>query len=220
MLTIGHRGLRAVSLENTLPSLQAAIDAGLAMTEFDVQLHPSGQLFLLHDLTLERTHPSHVGFAHSQPWWELAALGLPTLEQALDVCKGKIAINIEIKTWNGTAAAIAACLQKLAYPLDEVLVSSFHLPELMRFRALLPQVKTGALICGIPLESAAFAANMGCTHLNLSQEFVEEALVKDAHQRGLQVLAYTVNDRATADYLESIGVDGIFSDHAELQRIK
>ena len=54
-LLIGHRGARGLAPENTRLALDAGIAAGCTWLEFDVQLHPSGALFLLHDLTLERT---------------------------------------------------------------------------------------------------------------------------------------------------------------------
>jgi len=49
---IGHRGNRALSPENTLPSLLEAVSVGADALEFDVQVTRDGALVLMHDLTL------------------------------------------------------------------------------------------------------------------------------------------------------------------------
>ena len=51
----GHRGLSARFPENTLPSFQAALDAGLDMIELDVRMTRDGQLVVMHDDTVDRT---------------------------------------------------------------------------------------------------------------------------------------------------------------------
>ena len=48
----GHRGARARRPENTLPSFEAALDAGAASIETDLQLSEDGELFLYHDSRL------------------------------------------------------------------------------------------------------------------------------------------------------------------------
>lgn len=52
---VAHRGYAARYPENTLPALQAAVDAGARWLEFDVQLSADRVPVLLHDTTLERT---------------------------------------------------------------------------------------------------------------------------------------------------------------------
>ena len=51
---IGHRGARGHAPENTLLSIDTAIRLGADWVEFDVQ-HHDGELWLMHDLTLDRT---------------------------------------------------------------------------------------------------------------------------------------------------------------------
>lgn len=52
---VAHRGYAAVYPENTLPALQAAVDAGARFVEIDVQLTRDGVPVMLHDATLSRT---------------------------------------------------------------------------------------------------------------------------------------------------------------------
>ncbi len=56
------------------------------------------------------------------------------------------------------------------------------------------------------------ATHRGAASVNVWHFSLQEGFVKQAHERGLQVLAYTVNDPVEADRLEKMGVDGFFTD--------
>lgn len=219
-LLIGHRGARGLAPENTLRALEAGILAGAPWLEFDVQRHPSGELFLLHDLTLDRSTNGQ-GLPAELSWEALRALDaglgerLPTLDEALDLIDQRAGVNIELKTWDGTAAAVASKLRErvaAGWPLEQLLVSSFHLPELFEFHQLAPEIPVGALLCGVPLDWAACASELQASSLNLSSEFVDARLVADAKSRGLAVYVYTVNDPEEYRRLAALGVDGVFTD--------
>lgn len=225
-LLIGHRGARGLAPENTLLAMDAGIAAGCPWLEFDVQQHPEGELFLLHDLTLERTTNGH-GLATETPWPTLRALDagqgqhIATLDEALDLIDDRAHVNIELKTWDGTAEAVADCLRaRIAEGADaaQFLVSSFHLPELYEFRQRLPEVPIGALFCGVPLDWAGAAAELGAASINLSDEFVDARLVADAKARGLKVWVYTVNSVEAYRRLAALGIDGVFTDVPHLLR--
>jgi len=219
-LLIGHRGARGLAPENTLLAMDAGIAAGCTWLELDVQLHPSGNLLVLHDLTLDRTTNGH-GLASDASWDALRALDagsgerLPTLDEVLDRVGSRASLNIELKTWDGTAAAVATVLRaRLAQGVaaTQFIVSSFHLPELEAFKELLPEVPVAVLLCGVPLDGAACATALGAVALNQSAEFVDAALVADAKARGLQVNVYTVNDAAEYARLAAMCIDGVFTD--------
>src|SRR3546814_7748669 len=78
----------------------------------------------------------------------------------------------------------------ICWSAERFLVSSFHHPELWEFRALLPEVPTGALICGVPLDWAALATEVGAGTLSISNKFVDDKLIRDAHARDLQLFVY------------------------------
>lgn len=220
---IGHRGARGLAPENTLLGFETALRLGVDGVEFDVQRHPDGELFLLHDLSLERTTNGE-GIATEQPWPALRRLDagqgerLPTLDETLDLIDRRCRINIELKTWNGCAEAVAQCLQSRltqGWDAELFIVSSFHLPELQRFRAALPAVPIAALYCGVPLAGAAELATLGARQVHLADEFVDADYVAAAAADGRPAWAYTVNTPAAAVRLQELGVSGIFTDHPE-----
>jgi glycerophosphoryl diester phosphodiesterase len=220
---IGHRGARGHAPENTLLALDTGIRLGADWLEFDVQLHESGALLLFHDLTLERTTNGR-GLLAAQPFEALRQLDagqgqqIPTLEEALELIEQRAGVNIELKTADGTAEAVAGVVRNYVaagWPAEKFLVSSFHLPELWEFKQLAPEIPVGALVGGVPLDWAACAIELGAASLNLSSEFVDPRLITDAHAHGIKVYVYTVNDPAEMRMLQALGVDGVFSDYPE-----
>ncbi|MBA4285543.1 MAG: glycerophosphodiester phosphodiesterase [Xanthomonadaceae bacterium] len=220
---IGHRGARGHAPENTLLAIDTGIALGAPWVEFDVQLHPSGALLVFHDLTLDRT-TNGSGFLADQPLAALRALDagggqiIPTLEEVLDLVDQRVGVNIELKSAGGTAEAVAAVIRsyvEAGWPVEKFLVSSFHLPELWEFKQLAPEIPIGALLCGVPLDWAGCALELGAATLNLSSEFVDQRLIADAHAHGIKVYVYTVNEVAEMRLLRGMGVDGVFTDHPD-----
>jgi glycerophosphoryl diester phosphodiesterase len=180
-------------------------------------------LLLMHDLRLDRTTNGR-GWLADCPLETLRGLDagqgqqIPTLEEALDLVEGRIGVNIEIKNWGGTGTAVATLLREYlaaGYPAERLLVSSFHLPELWDFKQTAPEVPVAALVGGVPLDWAACGSELEAVALHFSGEFVDERLIADAKSRGLRTHVYTVNDPADARALQSMGVDGVFSDYPD-----
>ena len=71
-LIIAHRGASSLAPENTLASARKALELGADLWELDVAMSQDGELFLLHDDTLERTSNAADIFPGRRPWnaWE------------------------------------------------------------------------------------------------------------------------------------------------------
>lgn len=219
---IAHRGARGRSPENTLGAFEHAIELGAPWIELDVRLHGKA-LLVFHDQRLERC-TNGTGHVSSRSLRYLRGLDagrgerIPLLGEVLERVARRARINIELKTAKGTARAVAELLKrylKRGWRPDDFLVSSFHLPELREFKRWLPQVPRGVLLCGVPLELAATATQLGAAAVGFDQDFADPALIKDAHRRGLKVLVYTVNQTDDIAPLKKLGVDGIFTDYPE-----
>ena len=228
---IVHRGGGDAAPENTLAGMLLAAFAGAKMVEFDVRLSADGVPFLLHDDTLERTTNGQ-GPAAGQDWQQLARLDagnwfdprfageeLPRLADAARVCREHgLAANVEIKPCPGreaetgriVATECARGWQRAAVP---PLLSSFSPEALLAARAAAPQLNLGWLIEGtLPADWLAQARTLGVMALHLEHALVDAPLVGAAHAAGLAVLAWTVNDLATARRLRTLGVDALCTD--------
>jgi glycerophosphoryl diester phosphodiesterase len=219
VLKIGHRGAAGYEPENTLLAFQKALELKVDMVELDVQACKTGELMVIHDLKLDRT-TNGKGYVCEKTYEELRCLDagknqkIPTLPEVLDLINRKVKINIEIKgsgIANSLFKLIQEYVQDKSWSWDDFLVSSFNHYEIQEFSQLTPKVKTGAIIAGIPIGYAQCASMLNCYSLHPSKEFINQALIDDAHQRGLKVYVYTLNEPEEIQKIKSLGVDGIFS---------
>ncbi|MGQ0622017.1 MAG: glycerophosphodiester phosphodiesterase [Panacagrimonas sp.] len=221
-LCIGHRGARGHAPENTLLSIDTGMRLGAQMIEFDVQ-RCGNKLVVIHDPRLERTtngrgRVAEVSFEYLRSLDAGQGQQVPTLQEVLDLVEASVTLNIELKSADGTAAMVATLLRDAlgeGWLPSQFLVSSFHLPELYEFKQLAPEIPVAALVCGVPLDWAACATELGAQALNISAEFADTRLIHDAHSRGLKVYAYTVNHPDDIASLRAADLDGVFSDYPD-----
>ena len=219
---LAHRGARGHAPENTLKAFDKALELGAKWIELDVQLH-AGELWVFHDQRLERcTNGS--GWLADHDANALRALDagqgqrIPFLREVLDHLAGRVNLNIELKTADGTGAAVATALRAAfakRWKPPQFQVSSFHLPELRDFKRRLPEVPLGVLLCGVPLSLAAAATELGAQVVSVDRDFADAALIADAHARGAKVFVFTVNEPADMARFRAAGVDGVFTDFPE-----
>ena len=127
-------------------------------------------------------------------------------------------IHIELKgtcTAAPVAALIAEQVNRGGWSYDDFLVSSFDPAQLHETRQLRPEIRLGALTEKTPRGLAQLAQDMGAWSLHVSKRCVTPALVADAHQRGIKLFAFTVNQPGEVIRMKRLGVDGVFSDFPE-----
>jgi glycerophosphoryl diester phosphodiesterase len=216
---LAHRGARGYAPENTLASFDKALELGAKWLELDVQLHAE-KLWVFHDLRLERCTDGQGWLADHKPdaLRSLDAGGgqrIPFLHEVLERLKARVAVNVELKTGAGTAAAVATQLRECltqGWKEEQFLVSSFNLPELREFKRRIPQIPLGVLLCGVPLNLASAASELGAQVLSVDRDFADPALIADARARGLKVYVYTVNEPEDMARFRAQGADGVFTD--------
>ncbi|MEI6806765.1 MAG: glycerophosphodiester phosphodiesterase family protein [Myxococcaceae bacterium] len=93
---LAHRGARSQAPENTLAAFRKAFELGADGFECDVFLSRDGIPVIIHDQTLDRT-TSQKGFVWDYDAKDLQALGVPTLQEALEIIPSGGIINIELK---------------------------------------------------------------------------------------------------------------------------
>ena len=221
LINIGHRGAMGHAPENTLVSFKKAIKLGVDMVELDVY-QIDNELIVLHDDRLDRTTNAE-GYVWDYSFTQLRQLDagngeqIPTLQEVIDIIPSKVKINIELKGRTATKAVVELInrLAKSKHEKKRFLLSSFIHQELKLARKFDKEIPLGALCCAEPLKLAKFAEDLHAYSVNPSVEFVTEAFVNDAHERGLKVFAYTVNHPADIQRLHEMGVDGVFSNFPE-----
>ena len=221
LLCIGHRGAMGHAPENTLLSFKKALELGAPCVEADVY-HVDGNLVVFHDDRLERT-TNGSGYLLDHDFDALRSLdagdgeSIPTLGEVFETVDLRAGVNIELKG-PGTARPVVdfiSAQRKYGWRDDLILVSSFNHRELEEVRRIDPRIRLGALMVGLPVDDAAFAAALGAYSVHLSLEFIDRRFVDDAHSRGLRVFVFTVNYPDDIRRMEGLGVDGVFTNYPE-----
>jgi glycerophosphoryl diester phosphodiesterase len=226
---VAHRGFALRYPENTVPAFEAALANGADGVEFDVRAAATGDPVVCHDATVDRTTDGSGAVDAFSPA-ELAALsvagsdaGVPTLDAVLDALPPETTVYAELKESRVAPAAV----ERLAAAPQNVLVSSFDSAALStpRDRGL-----PTALLAAGDGATVDRAADLGCTAVHLHVAACTEGVVDRAHDRGLDVAAWTLappeesgeaaeaangwaaTDPAVVDRLRAVGVDALIAD--------
>ena len=108
VLVICHRGDWRNYPENSIPAIESVIKMGADMVEIDLQLTKDSVLVLSHDRTIDRCttgkgNINDLTYDEIQQYYLKTAhnvrsslnLKMPTLEEALKVCKDRITVNLD-----------------------------------------------------------------------------------------------------------------------------
>jgi glycerophosphoryl diester phosphodiesterase len=218
MLIFAHRGASADAPENTLLAIEQALIQQADGIEIDVyQL--GNELVVIHDRWVSRTTNGTRSLT-DYTLKELQTLDagkgqfVPTLWQVLQLVQGQCLINIEVKGVS-EVSLINECINKavsqLGFEAEQFIVSSFNHHLLLAFKSIAPKIKIGALTASNPLDHARFAEDLQAYSVNADISFVDQDFVIDAHNRGLKMFVYTVDEPEDLLRLHAWGVDGVFS---------
>ena len=111
VLVAAHRGAHMENFENSLASIYEAIDLGVDIVELDARTTKDGFLLLMHDSNIDRTTTGKgkvedltlaelKTFRLRSPYGRISEESIPTFEAALKIIKGKIMVDIDMKTDN------------------------------------------------------------------------------------------------------------------------
>lgn len=216
LIRVGHRGAAALAPENTLASFETALAHGVDAIEFDVVALADGPLVLGHslaELPEERA----------------------TLDDALEFLRGHdVALHVDLKLTT-RLDEVAAALDRHGLT-ERAVVSSFHLPSLRAIaaqtallpigftypedrygvskrRGMKPAIRLGTLALrrAIVARIPAMIARAQARALMLQHAVVSAAAVARAHDAGVAVWAWTVDDADELARLDAAGVDAVIS---------
>ena len=168
------------------------------------------------------------------PEQEAVAVGKPLLDSALvaaeryadELGRPMPAFNIEIKSravFDGTFTPEPAAFARLVHDVivrngvaDRTVVQSFDPRALRAMRAIDGDIKLALLVdndLGLVenLEKLGFTPDVYSPH----QRLVDEVLVAAAHDEGMEVIPWTVNEPDAMRHLLDLGVDGLITDYPD-----
>lgn len=203
-MKIGHRGAMGYELENTLESINKAIELGVDGIEIDVFKIKSGEIVVFHDEYVDKLTDG-TGKIEDYNLKDLKKLKLlngsriPLLEDVLDLLDEKYFLNIELKGLN-TAETVESILKDR----KNILISSFNWDELKK-----TTLDKAILIEGNPLLALKIAKEIGAIAINPDYNFLTLEIIDKIHKENLKIYTWVVNDKI------NLNVDGIISDYPD-----
>ena len=130
--------------------------------------------------------------------------------------KHDVVFYLEMKpsgAWGGEHALISAVRD--AGEIARTVVISFDPVILASVRKIEPTLMTGLLYEGQIPDPIERALEIGARQLAVRGDLVTPRLLREARQRDLQVVCWTVNHPAHMRLLVEAGVDGLISDYPD-----
>jgi len=236
-----HRGGAKAAPENTLAAFAAGLAAGADRLELDVHATRDGHVVVIHDATVDRTTDG-TGEVRGMTLAELRALDagarfpgvagdfpfrgrdvrVPTLAELLEACPD-VPLNIEIKQEEPAIEhTVLATLDRYG-ARARVLLAAEEARIMERIRAAAPDVLTSfSALDVLGFVTAWHGGEIGTYRppgvaLQIPPSFGDVALVTGesvalAHDLGLEVHVWTIDEPGEMEALLDLGVDAIMTD--------
>jgi glycerophosphoryl diester phosphodiesterase len=235
LIRVGHKGADLVRPGNTVPSFEAAVEAGVDVIELDVLWTRDGHP----GIAADRRSPLVV--AHD---WHDAARRRPlTLAECLDSFMAppldRVQVDLDLKLAGREEEVVEALREREL--LGRAMVSTMELSSLARIGELEPRLRRGwtypkvtkdwaskrwargpmlaALIAmrrRLPAMARRALPQMGVDAMWVYHPIVSPRLARVATEAGIDLIAWTVDDPARMRRLVEAGVTGLCSNDPRL----
>ena len=211
-----HRGYSSRAPENTMAAFETALEHGSPRIELDVQMTADGVAVVTHDTSLRRCTGCNANI-YDLPYVQVQQLDagrwfgqkytgakVPTLEEVLDLCKGKIQLNIEIKPNAATPeleAETIRIIREKGFAQDCTITSQSY-ETLCKVKELAPEIRTGYILA---LGVGSYYDLPAADFFSVQSTFITSGMVQQIHKRSKTISAWTVNREEDASELLSIG---------------
>ena len=228
-IAFAHRGGASDAPENTMPAFQRAMDLGYRYIETDVHSTKDGVLLAFHDDDLLRTcgQPGLISEMTYDEVKHFRINGLepiPLMQEIFDAWPNAM-VNIDCKADTALLPLTAA----LRGPgiLNRVCVGSFSDKRLATLRETfgpslctslgpreVAKLRVRSWVGPAPSFPGAYAAQV--PHKQGPLTITDRKFVDEAHDSGLKVHVWTIDDPAEMHQLFDLGVDGIMTDRPQV----
>ncbi len=222
MLIIGHRGAAGLAPENTLEAMQAGVENGADILEFDIRLTRDNVMVLVHDFHTLRTHHK-ASIISRKTYAELQELfsdhrQITRIEEVLDRYFGTVLLNIELKTRSSAELLVKLLKKKYikkASDWENIMISSFKVGELLRIRRLEKRANLALLQSDNPFMFVAYHRFVKFTAVGFHRLYLNPLALEIAHRANVFTYTYTIDRPAAISHLTSLGIDGVVTNYPD-----
>lgn len=218
---IAHRGNSNAAPENTLSALSSAIDVKADGAEIDVRMTKDGEIVLMHDSKLLRTagvnsHVNQLNYSELSDidvgsWFspEFKGERIPTLMEALDLCKDKLNLMIEVKSDKNKEHEIAKKVLENVEAMgmeDDVIIASFNpkvLDEVKKYNKKIPTCLILRFAYG-NIEEMEYV-----DIFSIESRFMQIKLLQSIQNKGKSLIVWNVSESNQIVSLNHLDIDAI-----------
>jgi glycerophosphoryl diester phosphodiesterase len=226
---IAHRGSSLAAPENTLSAFRLAVEQRADYVELDVQESKDGEVLVVHDSDLMKlgNDPARIweaDAAHlrsvdigSRVGPQFASERVPSLAEALAVCKGRSKVIVELKSYGHDVQLEekVVAIVEAAGMADDCLFMSLDHAQVRKMKELRPAWRVGVLAA----KAIGDLTRIGADFVAVEKKMATHRLVRHAHRAGQQVYVWTVDDPTWMLALMGRGVDGLITNKPDLARL-
>ncbi len=227
---MAHRGASDKAPQNTMAAFEKAIEMGADFIELDVHLTKDDEIVVIHDKTVDSTTDGS-GKVSEMTLEEIKQLDagsyfdenfkgeqIPKLEEVLDLAKGEIGLNIELKTRRGKNKGIENKVLNLIEEKnfdEELMFSSFSFESMEKIKELDEDKKVGLIYITLPITAWHATRNHKKNHwadaANLWHWTVGKRHLRKLQDLGVEVNVWTPDGEKKIKKMAKAGVDGIIT---------
>ena len=217
---IAYRGASAYEPENTIPAIIKALELEADGILVDVNVTKDGvPILFADDAVVIDDEEVGVGSIEYAELKEKVKLGkgsyVPTLEEAIDVVKGKAKL-ILVPRAEGYEGTLIRKLQEKEV-IEDVVIASRNIEVLRKYKSISKSVKVASIV-NHPFPHIDNLRRQGVSFILMPPGLIRGRIVKEAHTRGIEVIAWVVNDVATLSKLANLGVDAVVTEKPDIRR--
>ncbi|MBR2676371.1 MAG: glycerophosphoryl diester phosphodiesterase membrane domain-containing protein [Solobacterium sp.] len=214
---IAHRAGGAEGAENTVSGMETAWELGAYGSEIDIQRTKDGYYILNHDGNFKRVagdsrKPEEMTLEEIR---QLSVDGypIPTYEEMLDACKGKVILFTELKgeTADIQMADDAVKIVKERGMEEEVVFISLKYDLIDYIETNYPEMQTGFLT----FASFGDTEKLNCDYIGPEEESATADAIDTIHSQGKKVLVWTANKRNSQRHFLCSHADGLITDNVK-----
>lgn len=218
-----HRGSSVDYPENSIPAYAAAIEQGADWIELDVHQTADNVVVISHDANIKRISGAdkniwEMTYAELETYdvgsWfsdEYSYLRLPTLDEVIKLCKGKIKLNIEIKpTGHETdfEKNVIDIVKANGFEND-CMLASLDIEALKKVKEIDPNIKT---LYDMTVAAGNISEMTFIDGFSIEETFISYDIVDQIHQNNKKVFVWTVNEPSNIIDVCKYDIDNILTD--------
>ncbi|MGX8686382.1 MAG: glycerophosphodiester phosphodiesterase family protein, partial [bacterium] len=224
---IAHRAGGTMASENSLEGLYAAIDEGCYASEIDVQRTKDGYYIINHDndfrrLTGVAKAPRDMTISEIRELEIRDTTGngkkLPvvTLEEMLDVIRGREVLYIELKGATADRRMVddVVSIVREHDCVEDVALISLNYDIIRYAETSYPEFTTGTLF----FMGIGNVSSLNCDLLIMEEETATESRINQIHDAGKEAIVWTVNTETSMQSFLDSSVDGVITDEILLAK--